>query len=48
MALPSKPVAIIGSGNIARVQAAIDSLKLKLSQEQWYRIWVAANGYGVP
>ncbi len=48
MALPSKPVAIIGSGSIARVQAAIDSLKLKLSQEQWYRIWVAANGYGVP
>ncbi len=48
MALPSKPVAIIGSGNIARVQAAIDSLKLNLSQEQWYRIWVAANGYGVP
>ncbi len=48
MALPSKPVAIVGSGNIARVQAAIEALKLKLSQEQWYRIWVAANGYGVP
>lgn len=48
MVLPSKPVAIVGSGNIARVQAAIDSLKLKLSREQWYRIWVAANGFGVP
>jgi len=48
MALPSKPVAIIGSGNIERVNAAVNSLKLTLSREQWYRIWVASNGYGVP
>ena len=48
MALPSKPVAIVGSGNIDRVRAAVDALKLKLSREQWYRIWVAATGHGVP
>jgi len=48
MALPSNPVAIVGSGNIERVKAAVDALKLKLSREQWYRIWVASNGFGVP
>jgi len=48
LALPSKPVAIVGSGNIERVKAAVDALKFKLSREQWYRIWVASNSYGVP
>ncbi len=48
LALPSKPVAIVGSGNIERVEAAVDALKLTLSREQWYRIWVASTGYGVP
>jgi len=46
--LPSQPIAIIGSGNIKRVAAAVDSLDIELTQEQWYRIWVAAKGYGVP
>ncbi|WP_413283155.1 aldo/keto reductase [Vibrio sp. MA40-2] len=45
--LPSKPVPIIGSGKIERVQTAIDGLKIKLSREQWYRIWVASKGHGV-
>ncbi|GHA06758.1 oxidoreductase [Arenicella chitinivorans] len=46
--LPSKPVVIIGSGDITRVQRAVDALNLSLSQEQWYRIWVASMGHGVP
>jgi predicted oxidoreductase len=48
MRLPSKPVAIIGSGNIERIKSAAESTKLELSQEQWYRVWVAAKGYPVP
>jgi predicted oxidoreductase len=48
MALPSKPIAIVGSGNIERVRTAVGALKLKLSHEQWYRIWVSATGHGVP
>ncbi|MFT6097510.1 MAG: putative oxidoreductase [Arenicella sp.] len=48
MALPSNPMVIVGSGNITRVKAAVDALKLTLSREQWYRIWVAATGHGVP
>ncbi|WP_444933129.1 aldo/keto reductase [Microbulbifer sp. JTAC008] len=45
---PSKPLAIMGSGKIERVQSAIKSLKLNLSREQWYRIWTASKGIEVP
>ncbi|MBY7903538.1 aldo/keto reductase family oxidoreductase [Vibrio fluvialis] len=47
-ALPAKPLPIIGSGKIERVQAAVDALELTLSREQWYRVWVASKGHGVP
>lgn len=48
MALPAKPIVIVGSGNIGRVKAAVEALELSLSREQWYRIWVAATGHGIP
>jgi predicted oxidoreductase len=46
--LPSSPLAIVGSGKIERVQTAVDALKIKLTREQWYRVWVASKGHGVP
>jgi len=46
--LPSRPVAILGSGNIDRVKSSLDSSRLELNQEQWYRIWVASSGVNVP
>lgn len=46
--LPSKPLAIIGSGKIERVRSALASQKIQLTREQWYRIWVASKGHGVP
>ncbi len=46
--LPSKPLPIIGSGKIERVQTAVDALNIELSREQWYRVWVASKGHGVP
>ncbi|EGU35860.1 aldo/keto reductase family oxidoreductase [Vibrio ichthyoenteri ATCC 700023] len=45
--LPSKPLPIIGSGKIERVEAVVNALSLELSREQWYRIWVASKGHGV-
>jgi predicted oxidoreductase len=45
--LPSNPLAIVGSGKIDRVKAAVDSLGLELTREQWYRVWVASKGHGV-
>ncbi|WP_261875588.1 aldo/keto reductase [Vibrio rarus] len=46
--LPCKPLPIIGSGNIERVKSAVQALQLTVSNEQWYRVWVAAKGHGVP
>ncbi|MEZ9231042.1 aldo/keto reductase family oxidoreductase [Vibrio amylolyticus] len=46
--LPSQPLAIIGSGKIERVKAAVASLALEMTREQWYRVWVASKGHGVP
>ncbi|PMH44508.1 oxidoreductase [Vibrio sp. 10N.286.49.B3] len=46
--LPSKPLPIIGSGNIERVKTAVDALQFTLTREQWYRVWVASKGHGVP
>ncbi len=46
--LPSKPLPIIGSGKIERVKAAVASLEIELTREQWFRVWVASNGHGVP
>ena len=46
--LPSNPLPIIGSGKIERVQTAVDALNITLTREQWYRVWVASKGHGVP
>lgn len=46
--LPSKPLSIIGSGKIERVMSAVKSLDLELTREQWYRVWIASKGHGVP
>lgn len=46
--LPSNPLPIIGSGKIERVKAAVASLEIELTREQWFRVWVAAKGHGVP
>lgn len=46
--LPSKPLPIIGSGKIERVQAAVNALDIELTREQWFRVWVASKGHGVP
>ncbi|MDX2321931.1 MAG: aldo/keto reductase [Moritella sp.] len=45
--LPSRPLPIIGSGNIDRVRSAVAATALTLSNQQWYRIWVASKGHGV-
>jgi predicted oxidoreductase len=44
LALPSKPLPIIGSGNIDRVKTAVKAADIILSREQWYRIWSLFKG----
>ncbi|MEC6816862.1 aldo/keto reductase [Photobacterium toruni] len=46
--LPSKPLAIMGSGDIEHVKLAVAGLDFRLSREQFYRVWAASKGHGVP
>lgn len=46
--LPSNPLPIIGSGKIERVESAVAALDIELTREQWFRVWVASKGHGVP
>lgn len=48
MRLPSQPLPILGSGNPARIKSVVESLKLSLDPEQWYRVWSASRGHAVP
>ncbi len=45
---PSGIFPVIGTGKMERVRSAADALDISLSREQWYRIWSASTGTGVP
>ncbi|WP_299439185.1 aldo/keto reductase family oxidoreductase [uncultured Aquimarina sp.] len=41
---PSGILPIIGSTKINRIQSAMDSLSLQITDEEWFKIWEAATG----
>ncbi len=45
---PSKGSIILGTGKIERVRSAVEASALKMTREQWYRIWQASQGHAVP
>ena len=45
---PSRPHPITGSGRIAALREAVAALDIRLSTEDWYRVWIASMGHGVP
>lgn len=45
---PAKIFPIVGSGKIERIKRAVDALKIQLSLEQWYLIYIAALGKELP
>ncbi len=44
---PSRPHPVTGSGRMAALQEAVAALEVRLSAEDWYRVWVASIGHGV-
>lgn len=44
---PSRPVPITGSQRLEALQEAIAALSLRLSAEDWYRVWEASEGCAV-
>lgn len=48
MAHPSAPLPIIGTNKLDRIQACVRAAEIQLEREDWYALWVAAKGHGVP
>lgn len=48
MAHPSTPLPIIGSNKLSRIEAAVKATAINLDREDWYALWVAAKGHGIP
>ena len=45
---PASIIPIIGSGKITHAQQAVQAKDLRITDEQWFRIWQASNGERVP
>lgn len=48
LAHPSGPLPIIGTNRLDRLKATAKSADIKLDREDWYGLWQAAKGHGVP
>lgn len=48
MAHPSRPLPVIGSNRLARIQSASQAADIALDREDWFALWVAAKGHGIP
>jgi len=45
---PAGFVVVLGTGKIDRIKRAVEAEKIKLSREQWFKIWRASVGCEVP
>jgi len=48
MAHPSGPLPVIGTNKLDRLEAVAQSTTIKLEREDWYALWTAAKGHGIP
>lgn len=48
LALPSRPVVILGTNDIARIQSAARAAQIRLDRQDWYALWSAAAGAEIP
>ena len=45
---PAQILPVAGSGKIDRIKSAVEAEKIAMNLEQWFKIWVASTGVGVP
>lgn len=48
MALPSQPIAIVGSNQLKHIHTQAKAASIKLDRNDWYSFWTAATGNSVP
>jgi predicted oxidoreductase len=45
---PSRPIPVVGGNKTERIESAAASARISLEREDWYALWVAAHGHGIP
>ncbi len=45
---PSRPVPVTGTGRVEALREAVEARALRLSAEDWYRVWQASIGHELP
>jgi predicted oxidoreductase len=48
MAHPSRPLPVIGTNMLERIQSAAQAADITLEREDWYALWEAAQGRKIP
>jgi predicted oxidoreductase len=48
LAHPSRPLPVIGTNKLARIESAAQAEAIALEREDWYALWEAAQGHKVP
>ena len=48
LAHPSRPIPVIGTTKIERIESAAKAAALTLDREDWYALWVAAHCHAIP
>lgn len=48
MAHPAGALPIVGTNKISRIESAAKAVSIVLSREDWFALWVAAKGHGIP
>jgi predicted oxidoreductase len=48
LAHPSGPLPVIGTNQVERIRSAAGSTAIQLEREDWYALWAAAKGHGIP
>ena len=48
LAHPSRPLPVLGTGNLDRIRASAQALTVTLDRQEWFALWEASAGHEVP
>jgi predicted oxidoreductase len=48
LAHPARPLALLGTNKIDRIVSGAEAASIVLEREDWFALWVAAKGHGIP
>jgi predicted oxidoreductase len=48
LAMPSRPIPIVGSTDPDHIREAAGAVSVQLTREEWFRLWIAGRGENIP